>query len=297
MTTSSSPESSSRPESSSATESSGATAGSGSTDGHAPFDIREFTRTAQGSFRSELDLRAYEADPLDPATLAILRYLTRLEAATMEHLRNVLVTATHKDARVTAFLVTWAFEKFWMADALDAVLEANGEARMKTVDEGPPRHSADEVVQRSGPIRRAIAAVGLGAPIVCIHMTSSLIDEWILRTAYDRVKDNTSSSSLVQTIERIQSIKARHEAFFADEASWRLRDSKRAVRQTRTALMTAVWPIGAVERAATDRDMFERYVFGDAEGRASAERIGARVASLPGLDARVGQATTRRLLP
>ncbi|RKR76265.1 hypothetical protein [Frondihabitans australicus] len=261
------------------------------------FDIREFTRTAQGNFRSELDLAAYESAPLDTATLEMLRYLTRLESATMEHLRNLLVTATHKDARVTAFLVTWAFEKFWMADALDAVVEANGMPRMKTVPEGSPRRSADEIVQRSGPVRRALAAVGLGAPIVCTHMTFGLIDEWILRTAYDRVKQNSGSPALVATLERIQHIKTRHEAFFADEADWRLRDSTRAVRQTRAALLTAVWPIGAVERAAADRDMFERYVFGDAEGLAAAESIGSRVAGLPGLDARVGQATTRKLLP
>ncbi|AMM19065.1 hypothetical protein AX769_01580 [Frondihabitans sp. PAMC 28766] len=262
-----------------------------------PFDIREFTRTAQGSFRSELDLTAYETEPLDQATLDILRYLTRLEAATMEHLRNLLVTATHKDARVTAFLVTWAFEKFWMADALDGVLEANGLARTKTIPEGAPRRSADEVVQRSGPIRRAIAAVGLGAPIVCVHMTTGLIDEWILRQAYDHVKATTTSEALRATLTRIQTIKQRHEAFFADETDWRLRDSARAVRQTRAALLTAVWPIGAVERAAGDRAMFEKYVYGGSDGRERADDIGHRVAELPGMGNRIGEATATKLLP
>lgn len=262
-----------------------------------PFDIRAFTRTAQGSFRAELDLASYADAPLDTATLDMVRYLERLEAATMEHLRNLLVTATHKDARVTAFLVTWAFEKFWMADALDSILEAHGLERTRAIPEGAPRRSADEVVQRSGPIRRAIAAVGLGAPIVCIHMTTGLIDEWILRTAYERVIENTTSEALHSALTRILTIKERHEAFFADETDWRLRDSTRAVRQTRTALLTAVWPIGAVERAGSDRDMFERYVFGGDTGRDRAEGIGARVAELPGMDARIGQATSRKLVP
>ena len=73
----------------------------------------------------------------------------------MEHLRNLLVTATHKDARVTAFLVTWAFEKFWMADAIDAVLVAHGSDRTRNVDEGPPRTGADEAIRapRSDPTR------------------------------------------------------------------------------------------------------------------------------------------------
>lgn len=262
-----------------------------------PFDIREFTRTAQGNFRSELDLAGYEAEPLDPATLDVLRYLTRLESATMEHLRNLLVTATHKDARVTAFLVTWAFEKFWMADALDAVIEANGLERTKNVPEGPRRHSADELIQRSGPIRRAVAAVGLGAPIVATHMTIGLIDEWILRAAYERVKETTTSKALRLALTRVQSIKERHEAFFADETDWRLRDSKRAVRQTRAALATAAWPIGGVERAARDRDMFEEFVFGGGTGHDRAESIGRRVAGLPGMDSRIGQTTSKKLLP
>lgn len=262
-----------------------------------PFDIREFTRTAQGNFRGELDLGAYEAAPLDPATLDLVRYLERLEAATMEHLRNLLVTATHKDARVTAFLVTWAFEKFWMADALDAILEAHGLERTKTIPEGPPRKTAGEAIQRSGPIRRAIAAVGLGAPIVAVHMTTGLIDEWILEAAYDRLRETTPSDALRSALERIQTIKKRHEAFFADETDWRLRDSTRAVRQVRTVLATAAWPIGAVERAASDRDLFESFVFGGPDGRVRADDIGRRIAGLPGLDVRIGQTTARKLVP
>ena len=43
----------------------------------------------------------------------------------MQHLRTVLVTPTHKDARITAFLTTWAFEKYWIADALSAILSAH----------------------------------------------------------------------------------------------------------------------------------------------------------------------------
>ncbi|GAA4679599.1 hypothetical protein [Frondihabitans cladoniiphilus] len=261
------------------------------------FDIRDFTRTAQGNFRSEIDLAAYETHPLDQRTLSILRYMTRLEAATMEHLRNLLVTATHKDARVTAFLVTWAFEKFWIADALDSVLEAHGLDRTKTIPEGDPRRSVSDAVERRGPIRRAIIAVGLGAPIVAVHMVTGLVDEWILRAAYDRIRATTPNEALQETITKVQTIKKRHEAFFADETDWRLRDSARAVRQTKAALATAVWPIGAVERAATDRDLFESYVFGGPEGSAAADAIGEQVAALPGLDRRIGQVTARKLLP
>ena len=88
------------------------------------FDVREFARTAVGTHRDRLDPDALRARPLPADALHAVRVLRDLEAATMGRLRNVLVTATHKDARVTAFLVSWAFEKYWIADALTAVLEA-----------------------------------------------------------------------------------------------------------------------------------------------------------------------------
>ena len=130
------------------------------------FDVREFARTAHGNHRETLELAEYATSPLSADSLHAVRYLGRLESATMEHLRNLLVTATHKDARVTAFLVTWAFEKFWIADALDAVLEANGQPRVQRTEEGKRRHGRDEASDRRGPIRRAISAIRLG---VLIH--------------------------------------------------------------------------------------------------------------------------------
>ena len=81
------------------------------------FDVRDFARTAQGSHRGQLDLDAITASGLGADAIRLLRLLRDLERSTMQRMRNLLVTATHKDARVTAFLTTWAFEKFWIADA------------------------------------------------------------------------------------------------------------------------------------------------------------------------------------
>ncbi|MEJ1231415.1 MAG: hypothetical protein WDM88_13415 [Galbitalea sp.] len=58
--------------------------------------MREFTRTAHGNHRGSLQLDEYSATPLNAESVRMVRYLGRLEGATMEHLRNLLVTATHK---------------------------------------------------------------------------------------------------------------------------------------------------------------------------------------------------------
>jgi hypothetical protein len=261
------------------------------------FDVREFARTAQGNHRATLQLGEYSQTPLSAESVRMVRYLGRLESATMEHLRNLLVTATHKDARVTAFLVTWAFEKFWIADALDAVLEANGLPRFQDEPEGEVRKKRGEAADRRGPIRRALSAIRLGVPIIAVHTTTGLIDEWITRAAYVRLSAQGKSAALASTISMILDVKKRHAEFFDDESRRRLSESPRAAALTRKTLMTASWPIGAVDRAADDRSFFETYVFGGTDGAASAGEIENEVAGLPGMDERVGEAVAQKLLP
>lgn len=261
----------------------------------ARFDVRGFTRTARGNHRETLRLADFVTDPLSTDSIRSVRYLARLESGTMEQLRNLLVTATHKDARITAFLVTWAFEKFWIADALDAVLEANGQPKSHEVAEGSVRRSRTESVERRGPIRRAITGLIQGVPIIGVHVTTGLVDEWVTRVAYDRLDDESASPALSSTIATIVAVKQRHVAFFDDEARRRLADDPRAVSLTRTSLERQAWPLGAVDRAGDDRSFFERTVFGDDDGRARAAHIGHRVADLPGMDSRIGDAVTRKL--
>jgi hypothetical protein len=261
------------------------------------FNVREFARTAHGNFRASLELAEFAGKPLDGDSLQIVRYLARLESATMEHLRNLLVTATHKDARVTAFLVTWAFEKFWIADALDAVLEANGSPRSRDVDEGHRRRTLAEAGERRGPIRRAISAIRQGVPIIAVHMTTGLIDEWIMRVAYEQLAAASGSPALTGAIGTILDIKRRHAEFFDDESRRRLAESPRAVVLTRKALSQAVWPIGAIDRAGKDRTFFDTFVFAGKDGAARASSISARVAALPGIDVHTAALVGQRLLP
>lgn len=259
------------------------------------FDVRGFARTANGNHRETLRLAEFASEPLSADSIRSVRYLARLESGTMEQLRNLLVTATHKDARVTAFLVTWAFEKFWIADALDAVLEANGQPKSHDAAEGSARRSHTESVERHGPIRRAIAGLIQGVPIIAVHVTTGLVDEWVTRAAYDRLDAESASPALSSTIATIVAVKQRHVAFFEDEARRRLADDRRAVSLTRTSLERQAWPLGAVDRSDDDRSFFEISVFGGDDGSRRAEGIGQRVAELPGMDSRTGDAVTRKL--
>jgi len=256
----------------------------------APFDVREFARTARGSHRSEIDTDAIAKAGLSADAVHLIRVLRDLERGTLDRMRNLLVTATHKDARVTAFLATWAFEKFWVADALDVVLDAAGADTASL--EGPKRRTASERAERRGPIRRAIAGNIAGEQLVAAHVTTGLVDELITQVAYRKVGEVAAVlSSLVHTLIEV---KDRHVLFLVEEAEHKLAASSRAVRLTRKAISQAAWPIGATEIPASDRTFFEEFVFGDDEGRAAATRIGDRLSSLPGLTGQ-GSTVTARL--
>lgn len=259
----------------------------------APFDVRQFARTARGNHRADLRLDEYESAPLSPETLRSLQYLSRLESATMEQLRNLLVTATHKDARVTAFLVTWAFEKFWIADALDAISAANGMPREQ--EEAAPKRRRGESSDRRGPIKRAISAMTKGAPIVTVHVTMGYVDELVTRAAYEELAESANSELLGETIAMILDIHSRHADFFERETRRRLAEDAQALAQTRKVLPHTSFPIGAVDRAAADRARFDSEVFGGDRGKAVAVSIGERVASMPGLGREIGDAVATRL--
>lgn len=201
--------------------------------GTAGFDVREFARTAHGSHRAALDLGRLAEEPPDAESGRLVRALRDMERATLHRVRDLLVTATHKDARVTAFLTTWMFERFWIADALDAVLEACPAARDLPPCAGPARRVGAERRERRGPMRRSLMANITGAQIVAEHVTTGLVDEWITLAAYRRLAG--ASAAMTSVIERVVKIKHRHVRFLAEEAEHRLGSSARAAHHPASA--------------------------------------------------------------
>lgn len=236
------------------------------------FDVRAFARTAVGSHRDELDLSAYSDAPLSSATLRALAYLRDIERATMSHLRGVLVTATHKDARVTAFLTTWAFEKFWIADALDAIIEAHSEG--ETVPATVIRTHGERT------IRESIVANIVGVPMTAVHMTMGTVDEWLMQAAYARIAERQPHPELVRTLDRISAVKARQLLFFEAQARYRLLHSPRSRSITRRRLRATPWPIGAKAQPKAETDAFYTELFKNSP--LTVAMLDSRIDTLPG---------------
>jgi hypothetical protein len=246
------------------------------------FDVRDYARTAVGNLREALDLEAYISRPLSAATLRILRYLQGLERATMQHLRGVLVTPTHKDARVTAFLTTWAFEKFWIADAIGAILDEHSNAPvavpLPAKGIGAVLHALRE---RLSPIRESMVANAIGVDMIAVHMTVGTIDEWLSQAAYGRLAELEPHPELVRIVDTILGIKERHLSFLDPQARHRLIHAPSARPLTRRRINKTVWPIGAAESARAETAFFFAYLFSKAQD--VIDDIDARIDLLPGL--------------
>ncbi len=237
------------------------------------FDVRDFARTAAGSHRHSLGLEAYRTTPLSDDTLRALRYLQIIERATMTHLRSVLVTATHKDARITAFLVTWAYEKYWIADALEQILLGH-QPEGTEADKSPFRTPVERT------IRESIFANIVGVPMIAVHMTLGTVDEWLTQAAYSRVVELDPHPQLAETVATFRAIKERQLSFFEAQARFRLEESPRARSLTRKRLARTPWPIGAKAEPAHETRFFFDYLFDGAHELVN--ELDARVDSLPG---------------
>jgi hypothetical protein len=237
------------------------------------FDVREYARDAAGSHRDELGLEIYRTNPLSADTLRILRYLQIIERATMTHLRSVLVTATHKDARITAFLTTWAFEKYWIADAFEQIGLAHQ-------PEGTDVDRAPFITPTERTIRESIVANIIGLPMIAVHMTLGTIDTWLSQAVYGRLAALESHPQLTATLEKFTALKERQLHFFEAQARYRLTESGYSRRLTRKRIAKTPWPIGAKAEPAHETEYFFQRLFGSA--RELLAELDARIDTLPG---------------
>lgn len=254
----------------------------------AEFNVRDFARTAVGSHRATLDLTAYEDRPLSPVVLELLAYLAAIERATLRHLRTVLVTPTHKDARVTAFLTAWAYEKYWIADALQSIVDAHsGYVPRSGLRAHPVADALLSLAERFEPIWESVIANAIGEDVIAVHTTTGAVDELVMQAAYGRLITRADHPVLETTLTGLLAVKERHGTFFAAQSRDRLTSSFRAARLTRRRLARIRWPLGARDQPPELTASFYAELF----DRDSVTALDEQVDAYPGL---AGLALVRR---
>lgn len=245
-------------------------------------DVLDFARSSRPVEVDDLEVEsAFEATPLQPSTLRALQYMADIESHTVCYLRDLLLTESHRDPRVTTFLTTWAWEEQWHGIALGRVLAAHG------VVAGDDRVSAVRarlgLKDRLGPLLTTAGSVLARRDFVAVHMTWGALNEWSTQAGYQRLAALDPHPVLVELLDRISRQESRHIAFYATEARARLAESPRARRLVRFALDKLWAPVGAGVVPREETAFVVQHLLSGAEGDRVVAALDQRLERLPGM--------------
>ncbi|MDT7571236.1 MAG: hypothetical protein QOE05_1410 [Actinomycetota bacterium] len=246
-------------------------------------DVEEFAASSRPVQYDDLDLaNAFRDRPLSAEGLRCLRYMHDIESHTVCYLRDLLLTESHRDPRITTFLTTWAWEEQWHGVALAKVLEAHGEVagneRISAV------RSALGIKDRFGPLLTTVGSVLARRDFVAVHMTWGALNEWSTQAGYARLAELEDHPVLTELLERIQRQESRHIAFYATEARSRLAASPRARKLVRLALDKLWAPVGSGVVPKEETAFLVQHLLAGAEGAHWVGKLDQRLHRLPGMD-------------
>lgn len=245
-------------------------------------DVEEFAASARPVQWDDLDIEtAFRERPLSAEALRCLRYMHDIESHTVCYLRDLLLTESHRDPRITTFLTTWAWEEQWHGVALSKVLEAHGEIggneRISAV------RSALGIKDRFGPLLTTIGSVLARRDFVAVHMTWGALNEWSTQAGYARLAAMEDHPVLTELLERIQRQESRHIAFYATEARERLAASPRAQKLVRLALNKLWSPVGSGVVPKEETAFLVQHLLCGDGGEAWVRKLDQRLERLPGM--------------
>ena len=245
------------------------------------FDIDDYQRQVAPVSLDGIDFAAFRDRPLSAEALRCIRYMHDVESHTVCYLRDLLVTPSHADPRVTTFLTMWNYEEHWHGAALARVLEAHGEPA--GAERVAPMRARLGRGDRFAPVLNATLGALLGNDFVALHMTWGAVNEWSTQAGYARLAELEDHPVLTELLDRIQRQESRHIAFYATEARARLAASKRARRLVRWALRTKWAPVGSGVMPRAETEFLLRFLLTGPEGAQAVERLDANVRRLPGM--------------
>ena len=246
------------------------------------FDIDKFTETSVSVNWSDLDFDEFKTNPLPASTLRSLRYMCDIEYHTVCYLRDMLMTPSHEDDEVGAFMTMWNREEFWHGEALAAVLAAHD----ITVDFDELKATRLKLgwKDRLDPIKQSILGNLVGTDFIAVHMSWGAANEWSATAAYTRLAQLERHPVLSVLLKRIAKQETRHVAFYASQAKSRLESSKSARRLTRFLLRKVWGPVGSGVMPDSEVTHVMGHLFGDEDGLAEVRRIDGHIAKLPGME-------------
>jgi len=267
------------------------------------FDLDRYLRASRKVDLAGVPWEQIRLHPLPVPEARCLAYMMDVESHTVIFLRDLLATRAAFEPDVTAFLSGWAYEELWHGEAFSRFL---GEAGYELAP-GGERVWGDAPypsrTRRNAWIRRRVGAKGYASHLatlaaaavfkdfVALHMTWGALNELTTLSGYHRLIAKTEHPVLVDLLQCIIKDERRHFAFYRSQARLRLGRSAQARSVTRWAMEHLWAPVGTGVRPQNETDFVIAWLFGDEEGRATAESIDATMAELPGFrDAHLARA-------
>ena len=196
------------------------------------FDVEAYTRSAHGRITVPNSGIA-----IGERTRRDLNYLWRVETGALSEMRTVLASWTGNEARITAFLATWAYERYWFGRALGDVLAAAGEAPTPRANLALTVRLRNLYVESIAPIGAPVVAIVLGEQMTAGQMARMAIHERALSLAYRQLAERVAQGPVGDVLAEIANRRTRIVEFFELEASAR-------IRRSRTERVSAAWHLG-----------------------------------------------------
>ncbi|MFD2078559.1 hypothetical protein SAMN05421678_11350 [Actinopolymorpha cephalotaxi] len=245
------------------------------------FELETYKRAVQPVKIDDIDFDGFRERPLSAQALRSLHYMADVETHTVCYLRDLLVTPSHQNPRITTFLTMWNYEEYWHGEVIDRILGVHGE------DHGPGRartvRRTQGIANVVSPITQCLTAAAIGEDFIATHMSWGAINEWSTHAAYARLIERENHPVLTTVLRRIMRQETRHVAFYTSEARARLARSARARRFTRWALRTRWRPVGSTVMPRSETTFLLGYLFGDENGRGVVGDLDHKIDRLPGL--------------
>ncbi len=246
------------------------------------FDIDKYTSTSKGVQWGDLDFDTFKTNPLPESTLRSIRYMADIEYHTVCYLRDLLVTPSHKEADVSAFMTMWNREEFWHGEALAAVLAAHD----ITLDFDELKATRLKLgwKDRLDPIKQSLLGNIVGKDFIAVHMIWGAANEWSAVAAYNRMAELEQHPVLAVLLQRIAKQEARHVAFYATQARDRLARSKKAQVLARFALKNAWGPVGSSVMEPNEVTHVMSHIFAGPDGLREIRKLDEHISRMPGLE-------------
>lgn len=244
------------------------------------FDLRDFVDHPRTSDLGEQVHQGLAQADLPAGVLVVLDHLRRTEQGVLDWMRDVLIGPTQVDAEVTAFLTTWAYEKYWLGQTVARISQAHR----------PPPPSRPGLVARIGDqlherLWPSVATIGTnltGPAVTAGYLARALADTLAQRVTIIRLAQ--ICPPLLPLTRTALHTTERHVAFFAHNLRRRAAHapSRAAVH---LALRTWRWPGGRYGDRAQVAVML-RYLLGHVAARAPVAQADEALARLPGAPGR-----------